>query len=295
MGVPRSGLWDLLLDPQGVRDMVRWIGHGRDLAKEAPSVPWLGPVPALDREAFLKAIWRGGFPALLDMDDEGIAQWRDGFERAFLERDAFGLGGVSDVVPFRRVVRMASLQAGGILNVSEMARAVALSAPTVHRYLDILEVTMMGFRIAPILSNRRKRLIRTPKFYLVDSGLHAHLCGIRSADALAASPLLGAVVETFVLQQVRAALAAACPHAEVGYWRTADGYEVDFVIERDDRALGIEVQSGTAPGVRDLRGLSVLREEAGDRFVAGVVLHGGTRVEVLGDRLIALPAVYAGM
>ncbi len=128
---------------------------------------------------------------------------------------------------------------------------------------------MMGHRLAPVLASRRKRLIRTPIIYLLDSGMHAHICGLRSPPTLLTNPMSGAAIETWVLQQIRAALCAIRPRAEVGDWRTADGFEVDFVVERDGRVLGIEVTGGASPGGSDVRGLSVLREEAGERFLAG--------------------------
>jgi predicted AAA+ superfamily ATPase len=295
MGLPRSGLWDAALEPVAAGELLAWVGGGIDLATAVPDSSLLAPANAPTRDVWIREAWRGGFPALLGQDDAAAAEWFDGFERTYLERDVMGLAGVSDIVPFRRAIRVAALQAGGILNVTDVARSVSLSAPTVSRYLDCIEVAMQGRRLPPLAASRRKRLIRSPKLYLADSGLHAHVCGLRDAGSLADSPLLGATMETWVLQQLDVAASRLKPAAEVGYWRTADGYEVDFVMERGDRLVGIEVKSGRGPSRADTRGLTMLREEVGDRFSLGVVLHGGTRAEILGERILALPAAYAGM
>ena len=278
-GRPRSTLFETLLDPAATRDFADRIARDRPEAAE--------------RSDLANIVWHGGFPALLDGNENFVREWFEGYERTYLERDIMGLG-VSDVIPFRRTIRLAAHQAGGLLNQSDLARGLALSSPTIARYLDHLEVAMLGRRLPALAASQRKRIVRSPKFYLADSGLHCHVCGLRDPAGLPTAPGYGAALETWVLQQLEAVACRLSPAGQVSYWRTTDGYEVDFVLEQGDRLVGIEVKTQADPAGGILRGLSALRDEAGERFASGIVVHGGTTARVLGERMFAVPAAWVG-
>jgi len=192
-------------------------------------------------------LWlRGGFPeSLLAADDDRSVAWREDFVRSYLERDvptfAPGLPGPT----IGRLWRMLAHAHGTPLNKAQLAGSLDLSAPTVGRYIDLLEQLLMVRRLAPWTGNLRKRLVRTPKLYLRDSGLLHSLLDIRLGDALLSHPIVGASWEGFVIEQL---IAAAGPQRLPLYYRTATGDEADLVFERGGVVeMVIEIKRSTAP------------------------------------------------
>jgi uncharacterized protein len=255
--------------------------------KGLEAVPKAGdPVSAKDWQ---REMWRGGLPAVLDLDDEGVTQWRDGYERTYLERDVLRFASISDVIGFRRTMRALALQAGGLLNLASLSREVGLGVATISRYLDVLEVSMLGGRLAPYTVNRKKRLVRTPKMNYADAGLACHLVGIRAPGDLTADRLYPHLLESFVIQQLAPATALLRPEGVTMFWRTTDNKEVDVVIERAGRLVALEVKASHTVNAGMATGLRALRDEAQGRFVAGLMVYSGDEVRSLGDRLLAVP------
>jgi predicted AAA+ superfamily ATPase len=300
LGLPSSRIWERFFDPAWTAEWRAWIGGGRPLPVASGVQPTtafdalFARVPALAADDLWGRVWRGGLPALLHVDDVGVPEWFDGYEKTYLERDVLRTGGVSDLVRFRRTLRLAALQGANLVNLAALSREVGLSAPTVGKYLEILEISMLGHLLPAFGLNRRKRLIRTPKFFLGDSGLACHLCGLSRPSHAAASPLWGALLETWVFQHLSVQASLLRPAAEVFYWRSSDNKEVDFVLEWNGRLVAVEVKATRSPGARDASGLAVFRDEYPDLMTAGLLLHAGDRVEVLGDRLFAVPLGVAG-
>lgn len=264
-GEGRAGRWDELL---GTPD-TQW----RDLllATEEPATDW---VP-LARQ--------GGYPtpALHLHTDRDRAIWFDGYVRTYLERDLQDLASISALPDVRRLMRAAALRTGQLLNQTELGRDVGLPQPTVHRWLNLLETSYLLVRLPAYAVNRTKRLIKTSKLYWSDTGVALHLAGSPAPS--------GAHLENLVLHDLLAWRDARLERAEVSYWRTASGEEVDFVVECGDRLLPIEVKSGTNPSLTDATRLRSFRQEYGDRSRAGLLLHAGTRTDWLAPDVLAVP------
>jgi len=264
-GDGRAGRWDELL---GTPD-TQW----RDLllATEEPATDW---VP-LARQ--------GGYPtpALHLHTDRDRAIWFDGYVRTYLERDLQDLASISALPDVRRLMRAAALRTGQLLNQTELGRDVGLPQPTVHRWLNLLETSYLLVRLPAYAVNRTKRLIKTSKLYWSDTGVALHLAGSPAPS--------GAHLENLVLHDLLAWRDARLERAEVSYWRTASGEEVDFVVECGDRLLPIEVKSGTNPSLTDATRLRSFRQEYGDRSRAGLLLHAGTRTDWLAPDVLAVP------
>jgi hypothetical protein len=168
-----------------------------------------------------------------------------------------------------------------MLNQTELGRDVALPQPTVHRYLNLLEMSYQLVRVPAYAVNRTKRLIKTPKIYWADTGLAGHLAGIEEPT--------GAHLENLVLGDLLAWRDARPQPAEILYWRTATGEEVDLVIEAGKTLVPIEIKATTRPRVDDGRHLRVFREEYKGRSRAGLLLHTGDRAEWLAPGILATP------
>jgi len=195
----------------------------------------------------LNTLWlRGGFPnSLLAANDATSTVWREDFVRAFLERDLpmFEPGLSSPMLG--RLWRMLAHAQGTPLNKARLAGSLEVSAPTVSRYIDVLEQMLMVRRLSPWTSNIGKRLVRTPKVYLRDSGVLHSLLALTSLEELLSHPIVGASWEGFVIEQL---IAAAGPQSLPLYFRTATGVEADLVFERGGRVDSvIEIKRSRAP------------------------------------------------
>ncbi|MYI56567.1 MAG: ATP-binding protein [Acidimicrobiia bacterium] len=225
---------------------------------------------------------RGGFPvpALELATPEERAIWFDGYVTTYLERDLQDLSAVSALPDFRRLMRAACLRLGGMVNKTDLGRDVALPQTTVHRYLNLLEASLLLARIPAYAVNRTKRLIKSPKLYWADTGLALHLAQTTPS---------GAHLENIVLADLLAWRATRTDHPELCYWRTTGGEEVDFVLEAGNRLLPIEVKTTQRPNLRDIRHLRTFRAEYSDVSRPGLLLHTGTAVEWLAPDVLAAP------
>jgi uncharacterized protein len=226
---------------------------------------------------------RGGFPTpalqLTTASDRRI--WFDGYVRTYLERDLQDLASISSLPDFRRLMRAACLRMGQLLNQTELGRDAALPQPTVHRWLNLLETSYLLVRLPAYAVNRTKRLIKAPKIYWGDTGVAMHL--IETAEPS------GAHLENLVLHDLLVWRDARIERAELCYWRTSVGEEVDFVVETGGKLLPIEVKSTARPRLGDATHLRTFREEYGKKSRAGLLLHTGNTIEWLAPDVLAAP------
>jgi predicted AAA+ superfamily ATPase len=226
---------------------------------------------------------RGGFPtptlALATAADRRI--WFDGYVRTYLERDLQDLAAISALPDFRRLMRAACLRLGQLVNQTELGRDVALPQPTVHRWLNLLETSYLLVRLPAYAVNRTKRLIKAPKMYWGDTGVALHLAGVDEPG--------GPHLENLVLHDLLAWRDARIDRAELAYWRTAVGEEVDLVVEAGGRLLPIEVKTTTRPRLADASQLRTFRAEYGKQARAGLLLHSGGMLDWLAPDVLAAP------
>lgn len=261
----RCGLWEDLLR---ARDE-EWL----DLLAAQPAPP----------EDWRLLVRRGGFPtpALQLQTDHDRAIWYQGYVSTYLERDLQQISSIAALPDFRRLMRAACLRLGQLVNQTELARDVALPQPTVHRYLNLLETSYLLVRLPAYSVNRTRRLIKSPKLYWGDTGVAIHLAG-------GAEPT-GAHLENLVLTDLLAWRDARVEPAEITYWRTATGEEIDLVIEVGGALLPVEVKATNRPRLADARHLRAFRAEYGGMARAGLLLHTGTTTEWLAPGVLAAP------
>ena len=197
----------------------------------------------------LQQLWlRGGFPlSLLAPDETASYQWRRDFIESFLLRDLAQMGVRFAAESLHRFWRMQAHLQGQQANASALGQSLGgLAHTTVTRYMDTLVDAMMLRRLEPYFVNSGKRLVKSPKVYVRDSGLLHALLGIADLNALQGHPIVGASWEGFVIEQIAAALP---PGAHLSYYRTAAGTELDAVVELGARRIGFEVKFSAAPTV----------------------------------------------
>lgn len=230
-------------------------------------------------------LWlRGGFPeSLLAEDDVLSMSWREAFIRTYLERDIPQLGPRVPSATLARLWTMLAHQQGATLNLSQLARSIDMSVPTVTRYIDLMSDLFLVRRLQPFAFNIGKRLVKTPKIYLRDSGIAHALLQIRTTDELLGHPVCGGSWEGFVLSN----LLSVCPlHVQPYFYRTATGDEIDLVLEiAGTKRWAIEIKRGNVPSLS--KGFYRACEDikADERYV----VHGGSHSFPLKDGILALP------
>ena len=246
--------------------------------------------PSRDVLTIQRAVFDGGYPEALQLDsDQARNIWREGYVATYLERDLRNLSAIADLPDFLRLLRLAVLRSGQLVNIDGLARDAGLASSTARRWLNLLKVSCQTVSLPAYATSRSKRLIKSPKLYPTDSGLACYLCGISEAGGLQDSPQLGPLFEGYVLQHL-AAFAALLPvRADLLYWRTTGGEEVDFVVETPNRLLPIEVKASRTLGKRDLRGLKAFLGEYPDGAPFGIVLYAGQEWLRPARNVIAIP------
>ena len=230
-----------------------------------------------------QTLWRrGGFPLsyLADSEADSLA-WRKQFMQTLLERDFPQWGVRVPAVALLRFWTMLAHYHGQVWNAAEHARALGVSESTCRRYLDLLSDALMIRILQPWHANLRKRQVKSPKIYVRDSGLLHQLLGIASDKALLSHPRLGASWEGFVMEQVL----SVEPHDEALFWATHQGAEMDLILRRGDRLLGVECKRADAP-----RMTPSLHIALGDLQLERVaVIYPGDKRYPLSDRVEAVP------
>ena len=221
---------------------------GRVAYVELP--PLLAPEIFTDQPsvADLNALWvRGGFPmSWLAPSDADSMTWREVFMATYLEKDIPALGPRIPATTLRRLWTMLAHHQGELLDLSKLAAALAISGQTVSRYIDLLCDLMLVRRLPAWHGNVGKRLIRSPKVYVRDSGLVHALLGLPNLDAVLGHPIAGSSWEGFVMEQ----LINAAPQAQACFYRTSNGAEVDLVLTfRNQQTWVIEIKRSSAPTV----------------------------------------------
>ncbi len=233
----------------------------------------------------------GGYPAALARPaGRRRAAWYRDYLEALVQRDVRDLARISSLGVLPRLLALAAAQTARLLNVTDLGAPFQQSRPTIRDYVTLLERLFLLEHLPPWHSNRLSRLVKTPKLHLGDTGLACALLGVDAAALAADRPLLGHLLETFVFQELRRQASGHEESLAFFHYRDKDGAEVDIVIERGaQRLAGVEVKAAATVTAADFRGLRKLRDAAGKRFAAGVVLYDGETSASFGDGLFAVP------
>jgi len=252
---------------------------GRTAYRELPGLD------ALETGSDLNRLWlRGGFPeSFTATGDELSIRWRANFIRTYLERDLPQSGLRAPVETLRRFWTMLSHRQGAVFNAAELARSLGVSVPSVNRYTDTLVDMMLLRRLQPYHANVGKRLIKSPRVLVRDSGVVHALLNIRSLEDLLGHPVAGASWEGLVVENL---IGAAPVGTDAFFYRTRSGAEVDLLLLLPGQELwAVEVKRSSAPRVP--RGFRVATTDVA--ATARFIVYPGTETYPLGDGISAIP------
>ncbi len=265
LGLGSPGVWSELLDEKARSwpDLLE--------SQVAPDEPWRDLAQ------------RGGYP-IPSYELSSAAQrrdWFDGYTATYLERDFRQLSAIENLADLRRLMTALTLRVGKLLNQADVARDLALPTSTVHRYLNLLEVSYQLVRLPAYSVNRTRRLVKAPKVYWSDTGMALHLAGEIEPT--------GPHLENLVASDLLAWSALRSGPVSILYWRTASRAEVDFVVETPRRVLPVEVKAARRVSLEDARHLELFLDEYSDRAEAALLLYTGDETFWLTRRVLAAP------
>ncbi len=256
---------------------------GADLAPAADSP---------DLRGYVELLLRGGFPeAALRMGAMARRHWLESYVDHLVTRDAAQLEGGRDPVRLRRFLEAYALSTAGVVEEKTLLEAAGINRRTAQAYERLLGNLLVVEALPAWASNRLKRLVLTSKRHLVDPALAGGVLRLDVDSVLRDGDLLGRLLDTFVVAQLRAELPVTLTRPRLYHVRQQQGrFEVDLLAELAGGGLvGVEIKATASPGPADARHLAGLRDRYPDTFVAGVVLHTGPRAYGLGERLMAVP------
>ena len=221
---------------------------------------------------------RGGFPPALEINSEADrGLWFAAYVQTYLERDLRQLSAISSLPDFQRLMMLAAQRTGKLLNQADLARDAALSHPTAHRYLNLLETGCMITRLRPLATNPTAALVKAPKLLWTDCGLAAWLAGIRSSAEVTTRMDSGFWLEQTLFQTLETWRSLDPRQRKLHFWRNRSGHEVDFILEEAGKFVALEIKASSQVTANDATGIRAFREDLKRKssLVRGVVLHSG--------------------
>ena len=247
-------------------------------------------VPTQSGPTLPERLVAGGFPEPLTRSPSRARQWHRQYVHSIIERDVAYVAHVQDADEVARLLELLALRGASLLNVSTLGRQLGLHRESVARYLAVLERLFLVRRLRPWHRNAAKRLVKSPKVHLTDSGLAATLAGLKADHWQTNRAAMGRLLESFVVAQLVAQAAWTAPGLRLCHYRDKDQVEVDIVVGRGEQVWGLEVKSAMSPARGDGQGLSRLANACGSDFRQGILLYGGSDLLPLPDkRMLAVP------
>ena len=231
------------------------------------------------------------FPEITDENNERRRQWFESYITTILQRDVRQIADIAKLGVLPNLLKVLAGRAGGLVNEADISRAIGQNAVTAKNYRVLLQMMFLTFDVKPWFRNIGKRLVKSPKSYIIDTSLLCHLQQVDMENVAINDPyLFGHIFENFVATELIKQLSSSVDPAELYHFRTSDGKEVDFVLERPDGKLAaIEVKGRDAVSEADFKGLKELGKQTKDDFICGIVLYRGNKVIPFGDRMWAVP------
>lgn len=248
----------------------------------------------LDRRTIVDRVLRGGYPIAVTLEPPARTRWFRDLVTLVIERAGDDAGATLRPHLMRRFLQLSAARTAQVVNVAEMGREVGLGRDQAGEYMRVLELVYLVLRLPAWSVNLTSRVAKRPKLHVVDTGLTGYLLGL-SADRVAptdpvGASRFGALLETFVVNEVLRQMGWTSQEVQPYHFRTADGLEVDLVLEAADGTVAaVEVKAGAQVTPASTVGLTYLRDRLGDRFVAGVLLNTSQHAQQLGDRLAVAP------
>jgi predicted AAA+ superfamily ATPase len=235
-------------------------------------------------------IIKGGYPETVSRTKEDRRRaWFESYITTILQRDIRDLAHIEGLTSLPRLLAIIASRSPALLNFSELSRTLAMPQSTLKRYMTLLEATFLIQHLPAWSGNLGKRLVKTSKLVMSDTGLMSHLLGA-DKERLATGGSIGPLLGNFVIMELIKQITWSSTKPQIFHFRTLTGQEVDIVLEdRAGKLVGIEVKASSTVTAQDFKGLRALAETTGKRFYRGVVLYTGTESLPFGPGLYAIP------
>lgn len=242
-------------------------------------------------DELVQRVLRGGFPEAIGRDSERRRHdWLQAYLTSILTRDLRDFAEIGRLDALPKFVRILAEYSGQLANFSQLGAGIDVSHKTAQRYVGLLEQVFLLHTLQPWHSNALKRLVKTPKLHLLDSGLLASIRSLTSDKIQRDRVPFGSLLETFIFAETLKLMTASDMRLTPYHYRDQQMHEVDIVLERDDGMVaGIEIKAGATVRGNDFAGLRTLKEACDDRFAQGVVLYDGADTIPFGDKMTAVP------
>ncbi len=248
----------------------------------------------MTEDGLIERVLIGGYPEARSREKaDRRGAWFESYIMTILQRDIRDISNIENLAEIPRLLALLASRTCSLVNYSDIAQSLSRPQTTLKRYMALLQATFLTRLLPAWSSNLGKRLVKSPKIVLADTGLLAHMLGLDMARVKKDRTLWGHVLENFVVMELVKQLTWSKHGFQLFHFRTTAGKEVDLVIEdRAGNIVGIEVKAGAKVEGKDFSGLRLLGELAGERFRHGFVLHTGDSLVPFGKSLHALPMEY---
>lgn len=233
----------------------------------------------------------GGFPEmLLRKDRDRQNAWFKSYITTILQRDVRDIANIEKLSELPKLLSLFAARAGTLLNFAELSRSSTIPQTTLKRYVALLEAIFMIYQLPAWSCNLSKRLIKTPKLYLIDTGLLSHLIGFEADKIHSDSLSWGRLLENFVLNELIKQASWSRFNLSLHHFRSVSGQEVDFIIERSDgKLVAVEVKATAKINASDFNTIKVLADETGKKFIRGIVFYTGNEAIPFAKNMHAIP------
>lgn len=274
--------------PLGQSEIQKASGNFLDRAFSGDIAP---PKRSIIGQDLITLALTGGYPEMVARTDpRRRSAWAREYIRAIIERDVREIADVERLDQMPQLLRALAHHSGQLLNFAQLAGQVGLDDKTARRYIGLFENLFLVRRIEPWFRNPLKRLVKTPKLLFLDSGLMAALTGLSAERIAKDRALFGALLETFVANEILRLVTWSDVQPTIHHYRDKDQDEVDILLENDaGDMVGLEVKAAATVNAADFKGLRKVAVATGSAFKAGWVLYDGDKVLPFGDRFTAVP------
>jgi len=253
-------------------------------------------IPKISSDKIYQAIIDGGYPEIQKIKSpRAKALWFSSYISTYVERDIRDIGELRDIASFIRFYNIITPRSSGLLNKSDLANNASISEATLNNYLTMLNMIYQISLLSPYSSNISKRFIKAPKLYLNDSGVLSHILNITTVDELLNSSKKGDIVETFVYGELLKHISYSCTMPKIYHYRTNDKKEIDFIVEKGDKIIAIEVKSSQSIKLDSFKHIIDFQNRTKDKAVVGIVLYMGEDIVAFSDNKYQRYAIPLGL
>ncbi|MCE3238407.1 MAG: GTP-binding protein [Gammaproteobacteria bacterium] len=242
------------------------------------------------QQSLFEMIWRGGLPGILEMPNELLPNYFSSYVQTYLERDIRLIDNIKDLHQFDRYISLASALTSQEINYSQLGREIGLTPQVAKHWMALLMYSYQWQEISPYCGNTIKRLSKRCKGYMMDTGLACYLQRIGSPEALARHPSLGALFETYIVNNLIRMAQSLYAAPQFYHWRTNGGAEVDIIMERDGCFYPVEIKCKSLINKHDARGIHMFYETFPHlKIMPGLIIYAGNERYAVSDRVFAVP------